>query len=128
MSDIVPVIIDVIKVEIERQSELGCMANLFAVEVHAVATWREIANALKNEVIFNPQLAQSFGFWAQCKKQLLDVRIKRLFVIQPAVQTPQHEFSWLAVTRIDIPNIPSFRWGQPKNSSDLFMRSRPRNG
>ena len=81
MLDIVLIIMDVVKVEIKRQPKLGCLANLFTVEVHAVPTWGEIPDALESEVIFNPQLAQSISVGVQCKKQLLDVHIERLFVI-----------------------------------------------
>lgn len=81
MLDIVLVIIDVVKIEIKRQPKMSCLTNLFTVEVHAVATWGEVPDALEGEVIFNPQLAQSIGFGVQCKKQLLDVHIERLFVI-----------------------------------------------
>lgn len=51
------------------------------------------------------------------------MQVKRLGVIQTATQTPTHELAGFAALRIFVADIPSLRGFDPKDFSDLLMRS-----
>lgn len=63
-----PEVVDIIKIKVDSQPQLGSLANVLSIEMHAMPTWRKVAYALQRELIVEPQRSDRIGFCMQRKK------------------------------------------------------------
>nr|WP_291467210.1 hypothetical protein [Acidovorax sp.] len=101
-----PMVIYIVKVQIQREPQLSGLADLLAVEVHPMAARRKVANALQSNVVLNPQLLKGWRLDLQPKQQGADVFCKRSGVVQAAAHAPAHSLSRLSIARVGVANIP----------------------
>jgi hypothetical protein len=77
----VPVVVGEVEIQVERQTQLSGLANLLAVEVHAMPTRREVADAYKHEIVIYPKTAKRLALGMEIEKKRVNVRFEWLPII-----------------------------------------------
>ena len=99
---VMPIVVDVVEIEIECQPKLSSATNDVATKMYAVPTGGVIPNAMNGEAIFDRKVAEGERVHWKQEKQRPNVLFEWLCVGKAAVKPPTHDLkgstSWARVT------------------------------